>query len=210
MTDFNSQERTRPDNVCDLQNYRSYQSVYTCLSRGSTYDGTIIVQGYDPLKITSGISGYLRQEFRELELLDEVTRLRYAQRLQDSVQGVNRSALIHAFRTWKGTHYVPSTMHKAIRWTKDQPFELKKPSEDAVFQLVSKSKAVKSGVQHAKESSSGDIKTKHIDVAHFVPAKDTKGLATLSSDLALFQLLEQRELTSMHFAERCCWYQTVL
>ncbi|KAH9946847.1 hypothetical protein B0H21DRAFT_778851 [Amylocystis lapponica] len=38
MTDFNSQGRTRPDNVCDLQNCRSYQSVYTCLSRGSTYE----------------------------------------------------------------------------------------------------------------------------------------------------------------------------
>ncbi|KAH9924249.1 hypothetical protein B0H21DRAFT_679070, partial [Amylocystis lapponica] len=61
MTDFNSQGRIRPDNVCDLQNCRSYQSVYTCLSWGSTYEGTIIVQGFDPLKITSGISGYLRQ-----------------------------------------------------------------------------------------------------------------------------------------------------
>ncbi|KAH9946846.1 hypothetical protein B0H21DRAFT_655477, partial [Amylocystis lapponica] len=82
----------------------------------------------------------LRQKFCELELLDEVTRLRYAQWLPDSVQGVTRSALIHAFRTWKGTHLVASTMHKAIRWTKDQPFELEKPSEDAAFQLISKSK----------------------------------------------------------------------
>lgn len=43
MTDFASQGRTRPFNVCDLQNCRSHQSVYTCLSRGSTLHGTITV-----------------------------------------------------------------------------------------------------------------------------------------------------------------------
>ena len=43
MTDFASQGRTRPNNVCDLQNCRSHQSVYTCLSRGSSVEGTIII-----------------------------------------------------------------------------------------------------------------------------------------------------------------------
>ena len=33
MTDFNSQGRTRPFNVVDLQNCRNHQSVYTCLPR---------------------------------------------------------------------------------------------------------------------------------------------------------------------------------
>ncbi|EIW62915.1 uncharacterized protein TRAVEDRAFT_113842, partial [Trametes versicolor FP-101664 SS1] len=61
MTDFGSQGRTRPHNVCDLQNCRSHQSIYTCLSRGSTYNGTIIVQPFDPRKLTGGISGSLRQ-----------------------------------------------------------------------------------------------------------------------------------------------------
>src|SRR5215469_2508114 len=35
------------------------------------------VQGFDAKKITNGISGYLRQEFRVLNLLDEITTLRY-------------------------------------------------------------------------------------------------------------------------------------
>ncbi|KAI0348766.1 hypothetical protein OH77DRAFT_1379468, partial [Trametes cingulata] len=61
MTDFGSQGRTRPNNVCDLQNCRSHQSIYTCLSRGSTYEGTIIVQPFDASKLTRGISGSLRQ-----------------------------------------------------------------------------------------------------------------------------------------------------
>ncbi|KAI0069492.1 hypothetical protein K474DRAFT_1559656, partial [Panus rudis PR-1116 ss-1] len=61
MTDFNSQGRTRPFNVCDLQNCGSHQSMYTCLSRGSSFDGTLIVQGFDSRKLTQGVSGHLRQ-----------------------------------------------------------------------------------------------------------------------------------------------------
>ncbi|OSX55745.1 hypothetical protein POSPLADRAFT_1109608, partial [Postia placenta MAD-698-R-SB12] len=61
MTDFGSQGRTKPDNVVDLQNCKSHQSIYICLWKGSTYDGMIIVQGFDKQKMTGGISGSLRQ-----------------------------------------------------------------------------------------------------------------------------------------------------
>lgn len=40
-------------------------------------EGILIVQGMDTSKITKGISGFLRQEFRELEILNEITKLRY-------------------------------------------------------------------------------------------------------------------------------------
>lgn len=36
-----------------------------------------MVQSFDPGKITGGISGHLRQEFQELNLLDEITTLKY-------------------------------------------------------------------------------------------------------------------------------------
>ena len=90
MTDFASQGRTRPFNVCDLQNCRTHQSVYTCLSRGSTLNGTIIVQSFDSTKLTGGIAGSLRQEFRELELLDEITKLRYLGKIPPHVVGITR------------------------------------------------------------------------------------------------------------------------
>ena len=45
MTDYNFQGRTRPENVVDLQNCRNHQSVYICLSKGSSYKGTAIIQG---------------------------------------------------------------------------------------------------------------------------------------------------------------------
>ncbi|KAI0323674.1 hypothetical protein GY45DRAFT_1349728 [Cubamyces sp. BRFM 1775] len=55
MTDFGSQGRTRPYNVCDLQNYRIHNQ------------GTIIVQPFDAKKLTGGIAGSHRQEFRGLK-----------------------------------------------------------------------------------------------------------------------------------------------
>jgi hypothetical protein len=75
MTDYSSQGRTRKFNVVDIHNCRSHQSIYTCLSRGSTSNGTLITQDFTDKYMTGGLSGYLRQEFRELELLDEITCL---------------------------------------------------------------------------------------------------------------------------------------
>ena len=49
MTDFASQGKTRPWNVCDLNNLRSHQSYYMALSRSATAEGTLILQGFDPL-----------------------------------------------------------------------------------------------------------------------------------------------------------------
>jgi hypothetical protein len=94
MTDYSSQGRTRPDNPVDLSSCKNHQSYYTCLSRSATADGTIIVQGFDPMQITGGASGYLRQEFRELELLDEITRLRYEGLLPDHISGQSRNSII--------------------------------------------------------------------------------------------------------------------
>ena len=44
MTDYASQDKTRPFNPVDLSNHRNHQSYCTCLSRSATAAGTIIVQ----------------------------------------------------------------------------------------------------------------------------------------------------------------------
>ena len=75
MTVYSSQGKTRPDNVVILNSCRDHLSYYTALSRSSTAEGTVIIQGFNPNKITCGAPGYLRQEFRELELMDEISRL---------------------------------------------------------------------------------------------------------------------------------------
>ena len=81
MTDYASQGKTRPFNVVDLSQCRSHQGFYTSLSRSSTAAGTLILTSFHTSKITGGASGALRQEFRELELLDDITKLRFKDKL---------------------------------------------------------------------------------------------------------------------------------
>ena len=121
MTDYASQGKTRPKNPVDLNNLQTHQAYYTALSRSSSAKGTILLQGFDARKMTGGASGALRQEFRELELLDEITNLHYLGKLDKSVTGCTRNHLIKCFREWKGYQYVPHNVHKSIRWTKKDP-----------------------------------------------------------------------------------------
>ena len=81
----------------------------------------MILEGFDARKITGSCSGALRQEFRELELLDEITSVTYAGKLPATVCGDTRNDLIRAFREWKGLQYVPKLVHPAIRWSKRDP-----------------------------------------------------------------------------------------
>jgi len=140
MTDYSSQGRTRPDNVVDLNSCHTHQSYYTCLSRSATAAGTIIVQGFDPRVITGGASGYLRQEFRELEILDEITRMRYENLLPDHIVGNRRNSLIRQFQEWKGTSYVPNNVHASIRWNKHDPLDTLNVVTDSPWQIVQRGK----------------------------------------------------------------------
>jgi hypothetical protein len=98
MTDFGSQGKTRLFNVAYLNNLSSHQGYYTALSRSATASGTLILQSFDARKITGGCSGALRQEFRELELLDKITSITYVGKLPATVCGDTRNDLIQAFR----------------------------------------------------------------------------------------------------------------
>ena len=123
MTDYASQGKTRPYNVVDLSQARSHQSYYTALSRSASAAGTLILNGIHPSKITGGASGALRQEFRELELLDDITTLNFNDKLPRNIAMADRRNIsIDLFRKWKGEHYIPSAMHPAIRWSKTDPF----------------------------------------------------------------------------------------
>src|SRR5882762_1081712 len=161
MTDYTSQGKTRPKNPVDLSNCRSHQSYYTCLSRSATANGTVIVQSFSPRLITCGASGYLRQEFRELELLDEITKLRYEGELPDHIQGKFRNPLIRAYQKWKGTEYVPPITHPALKWSVQDPLPLLSVVTDAPWQIIDK-----------KKKQEVEIETPKIQ-AGFVAAKDS-------------------------------------
>jgi len=123
MTNFASQGKTRPKNPVDLNNLQTHQAYCTALSHSSSAGGTIILQGFDARKMTGGASGALRQEFRELELLDEISHLYYLEKLHKSVTGGTCNHLIKSFREWKGYQYVPHNIHKSICWTKQDPLK---------------------------------------------------------------------------------------
>jgi len=146
MTDYASQGKTRPDNPVDLYNCSGHQSVYTCLSRSSTAAGTIIIQGFNSSMITGGCTGYLCQEFRELELLDEITKLKYEGSIPESakINGHRRNILIKQFRDWKGVNHVPSNIHPSISWSKSHPFSMAPVVNDAKWEVIKHDKGGKS------------------------------------------------------------------
>ncbi|PBK81104.1 hypothetical protein ARMGADRAFT_902130, partial [Armillaria gallica] len=78
-----------------LNNCRSHQSYHTALSRTVTAAGTLIHITFNRhKKIQGGCSGFLRQEFRELELLDDITTQQYHGLMPITVTGNTRYALI--------------------------------------------------------------------------------------------------------------------
>ncbi|KIJ37916.1 hypothetical protein M422DRAFT_177268, partial [Sphaerobolus stellatus SS14] len=83
-----------PFNVIDLTDCHTHLSYYTCFSQRATIAGTVIVGGFNPNIIQGGTSGLLRQEFRELEMLDEITRLQSDETLHQSVEGELRTSLM--------------------------------------------------------------------------------------------------------------------
>ncbi|KAJ3967443.1 hypothetical protein EV361DRAFT_807252 [Lentinula raphanica] len=122
MTAYASQGQSLSDNATDLNTLTDHHAFYTALSRSRTYHNTIILQGFDHKNITGGASGALRKELRDLEILDEITRLHYENKCDSSVQGSTRCILIESFRNWKGESFNPPHIHTAIRWSNKDPY----------------------------------------------------------------------------------------
>jgi hypothetical protein len=140
MTAHAAQGKTRPHNVVHLNSCYTHMSYYTALSRSATAAGTIIIQGFDPKVITKGCSGYLRQEFCEQEILDDITRLKYEGHISEHINGHLRNTLISQYRQWKGIDYIPEKTDVALKWTHNDLFPLSDIKNDSPWQFVHKSK----------------------------------------------------------------------
>ena len=162
MTAHASQGKTRPYNVVHLNSCHSHMSYYTALSRSASAAGTIIIQGFDANMITRGCSGYLRQEFREQELLDDITRLKYEGQLPEHINGHLRNTLIRQYQTWKGTDYVPPKTDMALKWSSKDPLPLLPEVIDSTWQLINKS------------SNKRKNEDKKVVNVHFIPAKGSQ------------------------------------
>jgi hypothetical protein len=115
ITDYASQGMTRINNVVDPGYLRDHLSFYTALSRSSSAAGTVLIQDFSERKITCGISGWLRQEFRELNVLDETTRLRYENCLPGGIFGPLRNPLVRAYYVWIKNATNDSEWHTALQ-----------------------------------------------------------------------------------------------
>ena len=145
--------------------------MYTCLSRGSSVEGTIIIQSFDFSKLIGGISGSLRQEFRELELLDEITKLRYLGNISPKVVGITRNELIHSFRQWKGENHMPNSLHAALQWDHSNPFPIEPVTEDSPWTVINNTK--KSELIDEQATTNINQKFKR-NVTAFVPEQGSK------------------------------------
>jgi hypothetical protein len=136
-------------------------SYYSSLSRSASVAGTVIIQGFDSKVITRGCSGYLRQEFREQELLDEITKLRYKGKLPTHIEPGTRSAMIQEFQLWKGTDYVPSKTDAVLSWSSKDPIALIASVNDSPWQIVGSNKLKSHGkvtsISHSFVTAKGSI-----------------------------------------------------
>ncbi|KAJ4479779.1 hypothetical protein C8J55DRAFT_429465 [Lentinula edodes] len=123
MTAHASQGQGMVTNATDLNTLKDHHAYYTALSRSRSAKNTVILQGFDSKVITGGASGSLRKEFRELELLDIITKLRYEGKLDNSVHGTTRTVLIESFLASKEKSYVPANIHAALRWSEKDPYK---------------------------------------------------------------------------------------
>ena len=125
-------------NPIDLTNCRSHQSYYTALSHSASAEGTILLPdftdpnltAFDPKEIQGGCSGHLKQEFRELELLDHTTLMLYEATLSMKVHGDHRYDLIERSHLHYGKVFVPPSVDKSIKWSLIDPMQ---PTECSTF-----------------------------------------------------------------------------
>ena len=183
MTDFNSQGRTRPFNVLDPQNCTSAQSMYTCLSRSSKLAGTVLLQGFDPKKIQGGISGYLRQEFRELEFLDEITESKYKNTLPKNIMGITRGYLIYLYRKWKTPTYIPRRMAHSLQWKDETEYANGDPDPESSW--VDGMKLIEHRNKKTTKATKQSIKTSNSDPSTWRQAKGSRPLAHVATGLTM-------------------------
>ncbi|KIK50952.1 hypothetical protein GYMLUDRAFT_102058, partial [Collybiopsis luxurians FD-317 M1] len=103
---------------------------------------TVMLQGFNSRHITGRASGALCKEFRELKLLDKITKLHYNGKLDPSVKGSTCKSLIQEFVLWKGLSYVPQNIHVSIHWNKSNPLVLAN-KEDVLWTYLKKTQAKK-------------------------------------------------------------------
>ncbi|PPQ74449.1 hypothetical protein CVT24_000037 [Panaeolus cyanescens] len=101
MTDYASQGKGRAINVVDIARSLTFQGVYTALSRGLSLEGTLILRKFEFHQISGPLDGALRQEFRDLNYLDLITKMWFEGNLPSHIIGETRQDTISNYRLWR-------------------------------------------------------------------------------------------------------------
>jgi hypothetical protein len=220
MTDYASQGKTRPWNVVDINSSRNFRAIYTSLSRSSSAAGTLIFQGFNSDIISGGIkSGGYRQELRELELLDEITQLRYVGKLPPGFAGETRSSILKNFRKQKGPQYLPPKIHPAVSWSGEQPFRIS--DEPAMtWEIVSTSTGDKSqkaynkgnfkAVNQSKNSQKSEGKRKAPETGFDVNEPQIKKHKTSTHPNIITNSIQPLHNKTLVWSENSCSYDSVM
>lgn len=115
MTDYASQGRSRPENPIYLTPGRPFQSIYTSLSRTTTAAGTILLRPLDESRMRSILEPDLLNEFRSLETMNVLTRMRFNGTLDHAVKGVSRNELLVKF--FASHPDVSVDVHPSLAWS---------------------------------------------------------------------------------------------
>ena len=107
--------------------------------------------------ITGGCSGWLGQEFCDLEILDEITRPTFHSQLAPEINGHHRNTLIRQFRTWKGLNYVPDNLHPTIKWSAQYLNPLEADAQDIPWQIVNRKEKLNSDLNHSMVKTSNSF-----------------------------------------------------
>ena len=143
----------------------------------------MIVDGLDEKKISNGISGYLRQEFRELEMLNEITRLRYEGLLPSTVVGDTRRQLIYNYRQWKGQEFVPDSIPEKLRWSAEDLFAVEEPSKEENYITLDQLKKLQK--DDKKKTSTNSKQKSQLKQAHFIPAQGSQSLPAVNKQSSI-------------------------
>ena len=177
MTDYASQGKTRPYNVVNLSHCKNFQSIYTCLSRSSNAAGTLIVQGFNSAKITQGLSGHLRQEFRELHLLNDITKKIYEGQINKKYFGQLRNPMIYKYQTELNIRKNPNDLHYALKWSDDENF-IKIKEENGTWNLNIYQNFTSSALKNDKENLKRKLPASQAIIKYTDAEKNPKKIRT--------------------------------
>ncbi|KAF5373940.1 hypothetical protein D9758_000888 [Tetrapyrgos nigripes] len=206
MTDFASQGKTRDPNVADIYNSRDFRAIYTALSRSSTASGTMILQGFNVSHITGGISnkGGYHQELRELEILNDITKLCVDQKLPPSIIGDLRGPLIQQYRSHFGNKHRPEGLHESLVWDASEKFE-STLDKDISWMILEKEKTK----YPAKKKQSGTFVPIDMNILDRNEMKE-ESISILSKDIIKTHQGPSHDYPTLKWSENSCAYDSAI